>query len=111
MIDTSWVNSGSLAVASLLSQVMAKVLSEEEAEDASWSSMVDEQAGWGSLQRMPGRIEHPKGSNWGVVAEALEAATSSGSIIMSKCVKPVGWQETASAALRRMPGIQTILNL
>ena len=72
--------------------MMAKVFSEEEAEDASWSSTVGEQAGWGSLH---GRIEHPKGSNWGGVAEALEAATLSGIIIMSGCVEPVGWWETA----------------
>ena len=76
--------------------MMAKVFSEEEAEDASWSSTVGEQAGWGSLH---GRIEHPKGSNWGGVAEALEAATSSGTGVVSSCLG--AWSQWDGGRLHR----------
>ena len=37
------------------------------------------------------------------VAHSSEAAMSSGSIIMSGFVRPVGWQETVSAALGPTP--------
>ena len=63
-----------IAVAILtLSYVTTRVFSEEEADDASWSSMVGEQATccWGFLQPMSGIKEYPKGSNKGGMTESL----------------------------------------
>ena len=45
------------------------------------------------------------------IAEAPEAAMSSDSSIISGFVGPVGWRETASAALCRTPGMCTMRNL
>ena len=61
-METSWTISLSLVVASLtLSHMTAIVLSADEADDASWSSMaVEHDAGEGSSQQMPARNEHPK---------------------------------------------------
>ena len=51
------------------------------------------------MMRMPARKECPEGLNADGIAEAPEAAMSSGSGIMSGFMGPVGWRETASAAL------------
>ena len=77
--------------------------------DASSSSMVVEEGGV-SLQQIPFRKECPEGLNRDGIAEAPEAAMSSGSSIMSGLAGPVGW-ETASAALCRTPGMCTMRNL
>ena len=60
---------------------------------------------------MPLRKECPEGLNRDGIAEAPEAAMSSGNSVMSGLVEPVGWWETASAALCHMPGMCTIWNL
>ena len=101
MMETSWTISLSLVVASLtLSHVTAIVLSVEEADDTSWSSMVEEHdVDKGSSQRMPAREERPKGSSGCVTIESLVAATSSGNVSMSGFMGPVGWRDTASATL------------
>ena len=80
----------SLAVVTLMgSQVMARVFKKEDTNDASSSSMVVQDAG-GSLQQIPITKECPEGLNRGGMAEAPEAALSSGSSIMSGFVGPVG---------------------
>ena len=58
---------------------------------------------------MPTR--HPEGLNTDGIAEVPEAATSSGSGIMSGCMGPVGWWEPASVPLCHMPGMCTMRNL
>lgn len=57
------------------------------------------------------REELPDGLNGDGIAEAPEVAMLSGSSIMSGLAGPVGWRETASAALCRLPGICTLWNL
>ena len=103
-------NSGSLVVASFtLSQVTAMVLRVDEADDASSSSRLDEhESCGGSWMRMFARNGCPIRSTGRCVSVA---ATSSGSVNMSGFAVPVGWRETASAALCRTPGMCTIRNL
>ena len=60
---------------------------------------------------MPVRKECPEGLKGDGIAEAPEAAMSSGSGIMSGFMGPVGWLETALAALCSMPGMYTMRNL
>ena len=80
--DTSDTMLVSLAVATLMwSQVMASMFRDEDISDASSSSMVEYGAA-GSLQWMPLRKECPEGLNGDGIAEAPEAAMSSGSSIM-----------------------------
>ena len=84
----------------------------EEVDDTSWLSMVEEHdVDDGSLQRTPVRTEHPKGSSGCVMIESSMAATSSGNVSLSGFVGPVGWRDTASAALCFTPGMYVILNL
>ena len=111
MMDMSCTMLASLAVVTLMgSQVMARVFRKEDTNDASSSSMVVQDAG-GSLQQIPVRKECPEGLNRGGMAEAPEATMSSGGSIMSGFVGPVGWWETALAALCHMPRMCTIWNL
>ena len=56
------------------------------------------------------RNEHWYGSGAGGVGESLVSLLS-GRISISGVFGPVGWRDTASAALCRMPGMYTILNL
>ena len=58
---------------------------------------------------MPVRKECPEGLNMDGIAEVPASAMSPGSAIMSGFTGPVGWQETASAALCQTPGMCTIL--
>ena len=60
---------------------------------------------------MPLRKECPEGLNGDGIAEAPEAAMSSGSSIMSGLAGPVGWREPPSTALCRTPGMCTMWNL
>ena len=60
---------------------------------------------------MPVGKECPEGLNTDGIAELPEAAMSSGSGIMSGFMGPVGWRETALAALYRTPGMCTMRNL
>jgi len=88
--DTSDTMLVSLAVAtSMWSQVMASMFRDEDISDASLSSMVEYGAA-GSLQRMPLTKECPEGLNGDWIADAPEAAMSSGSSIMSGLAGPVG---------------------
>ena len=97
----------SLAVSTLMrSQVMFRVFRDEDTNDASSPSMIVYDAG-GSLQRIPVRKKCPEGLNRDGIAEAPETSMSSGSRIMSGFMGPVGWRETALAALCRMPGMCT----
>ena len=60
-------------------------------------------------RQMPVRKECPEGLNtYGI---APEAAMSSGCGMMSGFMGPVGWEETASAALCHTPGMCTMRNL
>ena len=95
-----------------LSHVTAIVFNADEADEASWSSMVMEQVpGCGSVWRMPAKKERPELSNCGRAARvAVAAAMSSGKTSRSGLVVPVGWRDIASAALCRTPGMCTIRN-
>ena len=52
-----------------------------------------------------------EGLNRDGIAETPEVAMASGGSVMSGFVGPVGWRETASAALCGMPGMCTMQNL
>ena len=60
---------------------------------------------------MPLRSECPEKFNRDGIAETPEAAMSTGSSIMSGLVGPVGWWESALAALCRTPRMCTMGNL
>ena len=64
-----------------------------------------------SLEWIPDRNEHPSSFRGNEVVKSLVVAISSGSTSMSGFGGPVGWQETASAALCRTSGIWIIRNM
>lgn len=100
MMDISCSILLSLTVATFtLSHVIAGVYSTDEAE-ASWSLIVREHdACVGSSWWMCSRNEHWYGSSGGGVDESLVVAMSSSRISISGVFGPVGWWDTASAAL------------
>ena len=94
-----------------LSHVVAIVLKADTADDVSWLSISrDHESSGGSSQRMLAMIECRVGSSGSKLIGLPMAAMLSVSVSRSGLVEPVGWRETASAALCRTPGICTIRN-
>ena len=92
MIETSWVRSLSLVVASLtLSHVIASVIKADTADDVDMSSMLwEHDSTGGSMQCILATIECILGSNGRKLVGFFMAAMSSGSGSRSGFVEPVG---------------------
>jgi hypothetical protein len=97
-VDRSWFIVGSLVVASFtLSHVMARLPRVDEADRAISESIGG--LGGVSVQRIPDKMQRPCLVSRNGMLESPVNAMSSWSTSMSGFGGPVGWRETASAAL------------
>ena len=107
MMDRSWCIEASLVVASFTrSHVMAR-LPKVDAADRAISVSIG-MLGGVSVLRIPDRMLRPSVVSGNGRLQSPVEAMSSWSTSISGFSGPVGWRETASASLCRMPGTCTI---